>query len=173
MLLLARPNPFGKTPPSHYRPEPPSTRPLDFSRFLLFHCSVDLQKDKAGSVRGPGNRSQSSQIQIWCNKRQIAVAGRGRPPATFISLSEPANHEFGSDRPTPICCLLAQPIAGAAGEAARDKGQCINSSQQPPPPFRGSSPLLGLPLTVQDMSGYVQAPRLHGRLEQSLIFRLG
>lgn len=76
--------------PLHYRPEPPSTRPLVLSRFPLFHCSVDLQKDKAGGVGGPGNRSQTSQIQIWCNKRQIAVAGRGRPPATsYHSLNPP------------------------------------------------------------------------------------
>lgn len=128
--LFARPHLFGKTPPLHYRPEPPSTRPLVLSRFLLFHCSVDLQKDKAGGVGGPGNTSQSSQIQIWCNKRQIAVAGRGRPPATFISPSEPANHEFGSGGPTPICCLVARTIANAAAEAARDKEQCINSPQQ-------------------------------------------
>lgn len=63
MWLFARPHLFGRTPPLHYRPEPPSTRPLVLSRFLLFHCSVDLQKDKAGSVGGQGTHHKAAKYR--------------------------------------------------------------------------------------------------------------
>lgn len=70
------------------------TRPLEvYCRFLLFHCSeMPQQRARAACTMAQHilamQASSTDSTQIWCNLRQTAAAGRGRPHAAFISPTE-------------------------------------------------------------------------------------